>query len=112
MIEQQERIPDLVVNRCPVSCDDCKSIYLNKQILHRIICRCRCHSLTEDKLEQEDRLQNASLIASPEPEIRERIDPVRGECSCSHYYRIAVKQKIAENIARIGLTNSGKRRKL
>jgi hypothetical protein len=66
MIEQQERMPDLVVNRCPVRCSDCKAIYLNKQTLHRIICRCPCHTLTEDKREQKDKLQSASLVASPE----------------------------------------------
>jgi hypothetical protein len=63
MIEQQERIPDLVLNICPLTCNDCKRIYLNNQIGHRIICGCRCHSLAEEKREQEGSLQGATVPA-------------------------------------------------
>jgi hypothetical protein len=59
-------IPDLVITRCPIDdCSHCAIVYVNKLIGHRIVCRCLCHSLKEDKLEQENKLQRASLVASP-----------------------------------------------
>jgi hypothetical protein len=66
LIEQHEnRIPDLILNSCPIRCNDCKGIYFNHQIRHRIICKCPCHQLMEEKGE-EKRLQSASLVVSPE----------------------------------------------
>jgi hypothetical protein len=65
MVEQRERMPDLVVNRCPVNCFDCKTEYFNREILHRIICKCPCHFLTEYRGKQKDNLQSASMVASP-----------------------------------------------
>jgi DNA-directed RNA polymerase subunit M/transcription elongation factor TFIIS len=33
--------PDLVIDECPVSCDKCSAVYINKEISHKIICQCR-----------------------------------------------------------------------
>jgi len=60
------QIPDLYTNECPVGCKDCKGIYLNDQIHHRIVCKCPCHPLTEEnQWVEENDLQSASSVASP-----------------------------------------------
>jgi hypothetical protein len=87
MIEQQKIVPDLILNGCPVNCKDCKRIYLNDQIRHRIVCKCPCHPLNEEKQrEQENKLQSASLVASPKRQAVTTTNPQQheGGGSCSN----------------------------
>jgi hypothetical protein len=32
--------PDLIVEECPVGCNNCKEVYVNQQLGHRIVCLC------------------------------------------------------------------------
>ena len=32
--------PDLLVDKCPLGCDNCAQVYVNNEIGHRIICKC------------------------------------------------------------------------
>lgn len=46
----QSSCPDLIVNRCPLGCENCNEIYVNEQTGHRILCRCsKCHHKTDGK---------------------------------------------------------------
>jgi hypothetical protein len=39
----QEILPDLIVNACPLGCNqECAMIWTNKTTGHRIICNCPC----------------------------------------------------------------------
>ena len=35
--------PELIITKCPLSCDNCKAIYTNKLTGIRIKCNCVCH---------------------------------------------------------------------
>jgi hypothetical protein len=67
--EETRNIPDLIVRKCPVDdCSHCAMIYINTLIGHRIICRCRCHSLTEEtqeRLNYRNSLQGPGRIGTP-----------------------------------------------
>lgn len=39
----QEILPDLIVNACPLGCDqECAIMWTNKTVSHRIVCNCPC----------------------------------------------------------------------
>jgi hypothetical protein len=41
---QEITLPDLIVNACPLGCNqDCSKKWTNKTIRHRIVCNCQCH---------------------------------------------------------------------
>jgi hypothetical protein len=62
-------IPDLIVRKRPVDdCSQCALVYINRLIGHRNICRCRCHSLTEETqecLNTRNSLQGPDRIGTP-----------------------------------------------
>jgi hypothetical protein len=35
--------PEIVIFKCPLSCDNCKTIYSNKSTGIKIVCKCSCH---------------------------------------------------------------------
>jgi hypothetical protein len=48
VIQSQNACPDLIVNECPLGCNNCAEIYINTQTGHHIICKCICgHSRKE-----------------------------------------------------------------
>jgi hypothetical protein len=40
--DNNDSLPDLIVNQCIFGCEGCPGVWTNKQINHRIICRCIC----------------------------------------------------------------------
>ncbi len=34
---------ELSITKCPLECDNCKTVYSNKLTGFRIICKCNCH---------------------------------------------------------------------
>jgi hypothetical protein len=73
---QTRTTSDLIVEKCPVGCSQCASIYVNVQIGHRIVCKCICHNSKynpekprtieqDEKIMMKSELQNTS-VASPE----------------------------------------------
>lgn len=45
--------PELLIAKCPLSCDNCKTIYSNKPTGIKIVCKCNCHNtlVTDTKKE-------------------------------------------------------------
>ncbi len=42
--DESNLLPDLIVDTCPLGCTrKCDESWINEQIAHRIICKCRCH---------------------------------------------------------------------
>ena len=40
---QEITLPDLIVNACPLGCNqECSKTWTNKTIRHRIVCKCKC----------------------------------------------------------------------
>ena len=35
--------PELLITKCPLGCDNCKTIYTNKTTGIKIRCKCHCH---------------------------------------------------------------------
>ncbi len=60
-------LPDLIINQCLFGCEGCPRVWTNKQIGHKIICRCDCGHERNKKKEHEDLdLHGASLLGRPE----------------------------------------------
>lgn len=36
---------ELLIAKCPKTCNDCKTVYSNKLTGIRIVCRCGCHKI-------------------------------------------------------------------
>jgi hypothetical protein len=41
-VSDKNSLPDLIVNECLFGCEGCPGICTNRQIGHRILCRCVC----------------------------------------------------------------------
>lgn len=41
---------ELSITKCPISCNNCKTIYSNKITAIRIVCRCSCHSTVDHEV--------------------------------------------------------------
>ncbi len=48
LFEENQKIttplaPEFVIFKCPLNCDNCKTIYSNKLTGIKIVCKCSCH---------------------------------------------------------------------
>jgi hypothetical protein len=41
---------ELSITKCPMSCNNCKTVYSNKITGMRIVCRCSCHFAVNQEL--------------------------------------------------------------
>jgi hypothetical protein len=67
--------PDLIVDQCPIDCENCGEIYVNDQIGHRIVCRCiRCNHNKKEKL-------TLAEVGAPETNVAKSMQPFSKEAS-------------------------------
>jgi hypothetical protein len=61
-------MPDLIINRCPLKCDEtCAKVWSNETIQHRIICGCVCHYKKNAALVQVDGLDTKASSTYSHP---------------------------------------------
>lgn len=46
-------ISNLEVKKCPLTCEECKVVYTNREVDYKIICTCICHTNLETVLKEE-----------------------------------------------------------
>lgn len=57
-------LPDLIVNQCPLGCKNCPGLWKNRQIGHRIVCKCDCAHGRHKNNDENVLLKGASLVGS------------------------------------------------
>jgi hypothetical protein len=57
-------LPDLIVNQCPFGCENCPGVWKNRQIGHRIICKCVCDHVQDKNKDENLALDGASLVGN------------------------------------------------
>jgi hypothetical protein len=55
MFTEEFSLPDLILEQCIPNCKECPSLWMSKQIAHRIVCRCiKCQHGKIQKISEPD----------------------------------------------------------